>query len=503
MTDDATTSTDSTSAPARRPVTPPHDPPEGTVTRMTWEPDGLDPMEVVATTGWTVLRAKDERPAAEVFHVSYVVNDGDADRPVTFVFNGGPGAASAYLHVGIVGPLRVDFPDDGSLPSAPPRLVDNEASWLAFTDLVFLDPVGTGYSRVIPGEDGDGDGDGKDDPNRFFRFDADVAALGEVITRWLSANGRWGSPVSIAGESYGGYRVARMARTLQETDGVALSSAILISPALEFGPLNQTGYDVSSWIDRVPTMVAAALHHGRCRVDGDPNEILAGAEDFATGDYATFLVRGAGMPADEREAVMDHLAALIGLTDEVVRRVEGRVTFSVFARELLRDERRALGLYDATMITRDPFPEREPFAGPDPTLTGIGPAFSTAVNQVLSRELGLQSDRRYRLLSMDVFQAWKTDGDRHATDASAGATDDLRYGMAMNPGMQVYVCHGRHDLITPWFASRRLIDLMRLDPETAERIEFEVFDGGHMFYTWAASRGAFSDSIRDLVGGAA
>lgn len=502
MTDDAATTPDSSAAPTPDPtvatgastVTPPHAPPPSAETLMVWEPEGIDPVEAAVVAGWTVLRAKDERPAAEVFHVSYVDTRTNPGRPVTFVFNGGPGAASAYLHVGIVGPRRVDFPADGSLPTMPPRLVDNEASWLAFTDLVFIDPVGTGYSRIIPkaGDEGSTDGD-------YFSFDTDIAALGEVITRWLSANKRWGAPVFIAGESYGGYRVARMARSLQEQDGVALSGAILISPAMEFEPLNHTGYNISSWIDRIPTMVAGAIHHDRCRATGSKAAILTEAVAFASGDYASFLAQGAAMPQAARDAVMARLAGLIGLSEDVVRRVDGRVDFTVYVRELLRDQGRAAGLYDVTRTTRDPFPEREPYAGPDPTLSGIGPAFTTAVNQLLSGEIGLESDRRYQLLSMDVNRAWKSDEGRHATESAPGATDDLRYGMSLNPHLDVYVCHGRHDLITPWYGTKRVLDLMRLDDETRERVTFDVFDGGHMFYTWAESRAAFTSSIDDFV----
>lgn len=500
MTDDAATTPDSTgdtpagSSPTSSAVTPPHEPPAGAETLMVWEPDDTEPIEAKVVAGWTVLRAKDERPAAEVFHVSYTDTRRLPERPVTFVFNGGPGAASAYLHVGIVGPRRVFFPADGSLPAMPPKLIDNEASWLAFSDLVFIDPVGTGYSRIIPTSEPE-----KSSDDDYFSFDKDVAALGEVITRWLSANKRWGAPVFIAGESYGGYRVARMARTLQEQDGVALSGAILISPALEFAPLNQTGYDVSSWVDRIPTMVAAALHHGRCRAAGTPATILTDAVTFAGGEYASFLTRGAAIPTDERASVLHRLAAFIGLGEDVVTRVDGRVTNSVFVRELLRDEGVAAGLYDATITTRDPFPEREPYAGPDPTLSGIGPAFTTAINQLLSSEIGLVSDRRYQLLSMDVNLAWKIDKDQHATETAPGGTNDLRYGLALNPHLQVHVCHGRHDLITPWYASRRLLDLMRLDDATRDRVTFDVFDGGHMFYTWADSRAAFTSSIEDFM----
>ena len=351
-----------------------HEPPAGAQTTATWTAGSLS-IEYAASAGWTVLRKK-EKPAAEIFSVSYVAQS-DGDRPVTFVFNGGPGASSAFLHMGAVGPARVAFPSDGALPRMPPRLVPNEESWLAFTDLVFVDPVGTGFSRVIEDEGGRrgrqeaGAKATTSDAKEYFGYKRDLESLCEFMGRWLSGNDRWGSPVFIAGESYGGYRVGRLVRMLQETTGIGLSGAILISPALEFGPLLPTDYDVLGWVDVLPTMAITALHHGRSRafaVDTDPAAVRHEAERFATGDYATLLTRGASMPAAERERILARCADLIGLPAEMVARAEGRISIERFTRELLRDERKVLGLYDATITTTDPFPDREAFAGPDPTL---------------------------------------------------------------------------------------------------------------------------------------
>ena len=195
---------------------PDHVPPAGAETTGTWG-RGRKAIQYTATARWTVLRKK-EKPAAEIFSVSYVAEGDDRTRPLTFVFNGGPGAASAFLHMGAVGPQRVEFPPDGTLPTVPARLVENESSWLAFSDLVFVDPVGTGFSRVIePEKKGDGkDGakpeDAASDPKEYFGYKRDLESLCEFMSRWLSENGRWGSPVFIAGESYGGYRVGRLAR---------------------------------------------------------------------------------------------------------------------------------------------------------------------------------------------------------------------------------------------------------------------------------------------------
>ncbi|HVA31024.1 MAG TPA: hypothetical protein VMU58_07120 [Gaiellaceae bacterium] len=484
-----------------------HEPPAGAETTGTWTAGGTT-IDYTASAKWLVLRKKD-KPAAEIFSVSYVADPGDADRPVTFVFNGGPGASSAYLHLGAVGPQRVAFPADGTLPPMPPRLVPNEESWLAFTDLVFVDPVGTGFSRVIEPERKNGDTGGDDkkkddstDSKEYFGYKRDLESLCEFMGRWLSGHGRWGSPVFIAGESYGGYRVGRMVRMLQETAGIGLNGAILISPALEISTLASGDYDVLGWVDLLPTMAAAAAHHGRSRAfaGGTPlDDVLREAETFATGDYAALLTRGASMPPAERERVLNRLADLLGLPADLVSRAEGRITIGVFSRELLRDQRKVLGLYDATITATDPFPDRESFGGPDPTLAGIGPAYTMAINRQLRSEIGVETDREYTLLSYEVNQAWKDDAEQHFFVPPVGATDDFRYGMSLNPHMKAFITHGRFDLVTPYHASDRLRNLMRLDPAVADRLTVRHFGGGHMFYAWEASRREFAAAIAAFV----
>jgi carboxypeptidase C (cathepsin A) len=482
-----------------------YEPPAGAESTATWAAAGVS-IDYVASAQWTVLRRK-EKPAAEIFSVSYVA-DRVADRPVTFVFNGGPGASSAYLHMGAVGPLRVAFPADGTLPRLPPRLVSNEESWLAFTDLVFVDPVGTGFSRVIEDDSKDGEDrkkqeNGDDgDAREYFGYKRDLESLCEFMGRWLSGHGRWGSPVFIAGESYGGYRVGRLVRLLQETAGIGLSGAVLISPALEFASLSPTDYDVLGWIDLVPTMAIAAMHHRRSRAfaaSTPPEDVLQEAERFATGDYATLLTRGASMPAVERDRILGRLADLIGLPADMVARAEGRITIAMFTRELLRDERKVLGLYDATITTTDPFPDREAFAGPDPTLAGIGPAYTTAINRQLRSEIGVETDREYVVLSYEVNELWRNDAPQHFFTPPVGATDDFRYGMSLNPHMKAFITHGRYDLVTPYYASDRLRNLMRLDSEMASRLTVRHFGGGHMFYAWEESRREFTAAIAAFV----
>ncbi len=490
---------------------PDYEPPAGAETTAQWT-GGAKPLGYTATAKWLVLRKK-EKPSAEIFSVSYVAEGGDKSRPVAFVFNGGPGASSAYLHMGAVGPQRVAFPSDGTLPTLPPQLVQNESSWLAFADLVFVDPVGTGFSRIIePDKNGGGEkkpeqqGEGeKPDPNEYFGQKRDLESLCEFMARWLSENDRWGSPVFIAGESYGGYRVGRLVRMLQEDTGIGLNGAILISPALELTGLNGDDYGVVQWVDLLPTMAAGAAFHGRSRAfaAGTPlAEVFSGAEEFASGDYATFLIRGASLGVPERERTLARLADLLGLSPEFVTRAEGRISPFVFARELLRDERKVAGLYDLTITATDPFPDRPDHNAPDPTLAGIGPAYTAAVNRQLRSEIGVHTDREYRLLSLEVNQAWKEDTQRHFFAPPEGATDSFRYGMALNPHMRAFLTHGRYDMVTPYYASDRLRNLMRFDPDTAGRMTVRHFGGGHMFYAWEESRHAFTAAIAEFVAGA-
>jgi carboxypeptidase C (cathepsin A) len=485
-----------------------HVPPAGAETTAVWS-SGDSSIEYAARANWVVLRKK-ERPVAEMFSVSYVALPADAERPVTFVFNGGPGASSAYLHMGAVGPNRVALAAVGTLPRMPPRLVPNEESWLAFSDLVFVDPIGTGFSRVIErGKDGSEhdavDGKAKDDapdPKEFFGYRRDLESLCEFIGRWLSQERRWGSPVFVAGESYGGYRVGRLVRMLQEQAGIGLSGAILISPALELSTLSPGDYDILAWVDMLPTMAAAAVYHDRSRAFPSGTalgEVLPDAEAFATGDYAAFLASGESMPELDRDRVLTRLSDLTGLPPDLVARAEGRVTMRTFARELLHDQRKVLGLYDATITAADPFPDRESFAGPDPTLAGITPVYTSAINQQLRSEIGVDTEREYALLSYDVFNSWKNDAPQHFFVPPVGATDDFRYGMALNPHMLAFIAHGTYDLVTPYHATNRLRSLMRLEPDAARRLSVRHFPGGHMFYAWEESRRELTAAVAALI----
>jgi carboxypeptidase C (cathepsin A) len=308
--------------------------------------------------------------------------------------------------------------------------------------------------------------------------------------------------VLIAGESYGGYRVGRLVRILQETTGIGLNGAVLISPALELGSLAPTDYDVLGWVDLLPTMTLAAVHHGRSRAFASgtpPADVLPETEAFATGDFTTLLTRGASLSDGERDRIHGRLADLIGLPVDMVARAEGRITNRIFTRELLRDERKVLGLYDATITTTDPFPDREAFAGPDPTLAGISPAYTTAINRQLRSEIGVETDREYTLLSYEVNELWRNDAPEHFFQPPVGAADDFRYGMSLNPHMRAFITHGRYDLVTPYYGTDRLRNLMRLAPGVADRLTVRHFDGGHMFYAWEDSRREFTAAIATFI----
>ena len=366
---------------------------------------------------------------------------------------------------------------------------------------MFVDPVGTGFSRIVEDEkkkDDEKGGDGKKSEDEYFAPKRDLESLCEFMSRWLSENNRWGSPIFIAGESYGGYRVGRLVKMLQEDAGIGLNGAILISPALELTDLEMGDYSVVQWVDVLPTMAGAAAFHGRSRAlpAGTPlADVRDAAEEFASTDYAKFLIRGASLDVAERERILERLADFLGLSVDFVTRAEGRIGPSIFARELLRDERKVVGFYDATITTTDPLPDRPNHEAPDATLAGIAAAYTAAVNRQLRSEIGVETDRDYHLLSLEVNQAWKEDSKKHFFESPDGATDTFRYGMALNPHMKAFLTHGLFDMVTPYYASDRLRNLMRLDPEAAARLTVQHFDGGHMFYAWEKSRHDFTAAI--------
>ncbi len=496
---------------ASQPENKEYQPPQGAVSEQVFRRENGSEMPYEVRAEWTVLR-KREKPVAEVFHVAYLAAEANPqERPLTFAFNGGPGAAAAFLHLGAIGPWRAAFNDDGSAPAPPAQLIENPDSWLPFTDVVFVDPVGTGFSRTIEEEEQSGKKKDQsadqgthhsDSENKeFYALQRDLDSLAEMVQRFLSEHNRWHSPIFIVGESYGGFRVARLTKLLQESYGIGLNGAVLVSPALEFQSLDPSDYDLLSWLDTFPSMAAAAAFHGTSRkfAANTPRDVvLSEAVQFANNDLVRLLVQGNAMPEAERKSILQIMADLLGLPLGLIATAQGRISQAVFVRNLLRDRRQVCGLYDATITGTDPYPDREQFEGPDPTLFGIQRVFNGAVNRLLREVLGVKTDRPYHLLSLDINQTWKVDSDRHALESQIGATDELRYGLALNPHLKVYIAHGYYDLVTPFQASNRIVQHMKLDEHIATNLQVRHYGGGHMFYIWSNSRTEFAQEMQQF-----
>jgi carboxypeptidase C (cathepsin A) len=454
-----------------------------------------------AEAQWIVLR-KDDKPKAEMFCTAYTVPS-KKDRPVTFVFNGGPGASSVYLHMGAMGPKRVELDDHGLPLASPHKLADNKETWLVFTDLVFVDPIGTGLSRMIDEEKPKDDkaanaAAGKKEPSEYWRIKRDLESIGEFTRSWLSTHHRWECPIFIAGESYGGYRVGKLAKILQKDFGVGLSGSVIISPALDFSLLDGSNYNVLHWVDTFPTMALAALSHGlarKAKEGEDAESYAARAQEFAIHQLMPVLAAGEMIGAKKRQQTLNAMADYIGLPRATVQKKGGRIDIVYFVKNLLREQGQHLGLYDASVAVTDPFSGHEELDAPDPTLHIAERVYASAINTQLRRNIGLKVDRDYMLLSMEVNMAWKNDEQQHALQSQFGAVDDLRYGMSLNEHMGVYITHGYYDLVTPFTAADRLVALMNLTDAQKSHLTVKHYPGGHMFYTWAESRMRFSEDM--------
>ncbi len=466
-------------------------------------------VDISVKADWLLIRKK-EKPVADIFYTYYSQKKAK-QRPLTFVFNGGPGASSAYLHVGAMGPKAISFGPKGECLPPPTQLKDNPESWMDWTDLVFVDPVGTGFSRSLeevdlsPPEEKQKDKEESKPPGlEFYKMNRDLEIIGEFAQQFLSRHRRWSSAVFIAGESYGGFRVAKLSRQLQEDYGVGLSGVIMISPCLELNNWSASDYNILNWVECFPTMTATAIHHKKsARFKGREKDmesqlktVLKPAEDFAVNELSALLLQGEQMPADKRKSIIQKAVDFIAVPPEKLMKGNGRLHFYQFCRLLLQKERKWCGMYDASQTAYDPFPNRDEFEGADPTLAGIEFAFSHGINMLLRELMELKCERQYRLLNEEVNSNWERDRQEHFFDLHVGATDDLRYAMALNPAMKVFVCHGAFDLVTPYFSSERVIQLMNLPAPLKKKITFQVFHGGHMFYTWKSSRRAFQSQMK-------
>ncbi len=470
---------------------------------------------VRATADWIVIR-ENGIPAAEIFYASYQAEPRNSRRPITFLFNGGPGAASAFLHMGTAGPRRIEFGPKGSVLAPPARVVDNAESWLKFSDLVFVDPVGTGFSRTVHESRLEQNGLEAPDDKRekrtkelpeankgFFKLKRDIAVLCEFASAFLSRMRRWESPVIIAGESYGGFRVGKLVRALPER-GIGLSGAIMVSPVMDFLHLLGSDYDLWPWTSTVPTMALAARRHakgrGRFATMSEP-ELREASERFVNETLGPVLLN-ATRSERERDRALSTLADLTGMPMDLVQRWNGRIRIDRFARELLREEGKVCGLYDAVVTGANVFPDREEIGiSPDPTLAGISAAFTAGVNTMLRSELGLTTDREYTLINWDAGSVWADDRPEALWARQLECSDDVRYGLALNPSLNLLISHGWYDLVTPYFSSARSVEALRLPRELRERVKLTNYDGGHMFYTWESSRKGFTRDVERVMRG--
>jgi carboxypeptidase C (cathepsin A) len=437
-----------------------------------------------AQAGTLSLLGGDGAVTAEIFYVAYTLPSGaeGARRPITFVFNGGPGAASAYLHLGALGPRIVATAPDGNFLPAPQKLVDNSDTWLDMTDLVFVDPVGTGYSRAAPGKD----------TSDFWGVQQDASAIGAFIRLYLSHSGRTASPVYLAGESYGGFRAATLARTLQEDVGIAPAGVVLISPALEFMLVRPDEFEPLQWALDLPSFAAVKLASEG--VTGPQlRERLAEVERYALGDYMTALL--SGLEEGGRRA-SGRVAEITGLPLDLVRQNFARIPITVFAREFSRANGKTLSLYDGVIGTADIAPQNSRLETPDPVLDRSVPVLTSAFVSYARDELNFRTDMSYWLLNREISGKWDY-GTSQARQGYAGAMSGLQRARSLNPQLGVLIVHGYTDLVTPYMASRYLVGQLPSLPGAAP-IRLEELEGGHMMYLRPDSRKALKAAAAGL-----
>ncbi|MDI5980249.1 S10 family peptidase [Amycolatopsis magusensis] len=411
---------------------------------------------------------------AEVFLVAYTLDDADpATRPVTFAFNGGPGSSSVWLHLGVLGPRRVVSGDVDSPAPPPYGLTDNPESLLEHTDLVFIDPVSTGYSRAVTGEK----------PKDYLGFTPDVESVGELIRLWTSRNGRWLSPKFLAGESYGTLRAAALAAHLQERHSMYLNGLLLISSVLDMGSIRFTEGNEQAYLSFLPTYAAIAHYHG-FHGDRPLEEVLAEAEEFASRDLPWALQRGARLTTDERTAAVRELARLTGLSESYVDRVNLRIEHVRFFTELLRERGLTVGRMDGRFTTWEPDGGREHMSD-DASISRIIGAYSAAFNHYVRTELGYESDLPYEILSMNVFQQWSySDFEGRAVSA----VRSLSAAMRANPHLKLHVAFGHYDGATPYFGSENVLAHLEIPEELHANIDRAYYPAGHMMYVHEPSR---------------
>jgi carboxypeptidase C (cathepsin A) len=446
------------------------------------------PLAYTATTGTLPIRNEQGDTEAQIFFVAYTKDDeGDrAKRPLMFSFNGGPGSASVWLHLGAVGPKRVDTPDT-VIPAPPFRLVDNQHTWLDKTDLVFIDPVGTGYSRASKSEL----------TKKFHGLQGDLQSVGEFIRMYLTRYDRWGSPLFLVGESYGTTRAAGLAGRLVERNGIAFSGIVLVSTVLNFQTIQFDPGNDLPYALYLPTYTATAWYHKQLGDDlqKDLKSTLDSAEKWAATDYTLALAKGDGLTDSERRAVASELARFTGLDAKYLELSNLRVEPTRFRKELLRDARKSVGRLDSRFVGDDAsgVAERPDF---DPSMAAIRPPYTSTINQYLRDALGYKTDLPYYILGEGVAGwDWGLTG-RQGYPETATA---LRDAMAQNPSMKVFIASGYYDLATPYAATEYTFAHMSLAPALRANLQFEEYEAGHMMYVHPASLAKLESDVAGFI----
>lgn len=455
----------------------PHRLPPDSTTRHTLALPGRT-LEFSATAGSIRLFDDKGEPQADIAYTSYQRDGPDAAaRPVTFFFNGGPGASSAWLQFGTAGPWRVSITGEGAVSSATPDLLANAETWLDFTDLVFIDPVGTGYSRFVA--------TGDDVRKRFYSIDGDVNSIALVIRRWLEKNDRLSSPKFITGESYGGIRGPKIVRNLQTQQGVGVRGLILVSPLFDYRDFS--GSSLLQYMYTLPSMAAVTREARGAVTRGD----LADVERYAQGEFLTDLVKGQA-DAEAATRLADKVAALTGIDQAVSRRLTGRLEVGEFRREFDRRNGRVAGRYDGSVSGFDPYPDSSYPNFGDPSGDALMAPLTSAAVELTTRQLNWRPGGSYHLLSDSVNRAW--DYGR----GPAESVTQLRQILALDPKLKLLVGHGLFDLATPYFASKVMLDQLPAFARS-ERVKLVVYPGGHMFYSRDAARAAFRAEVEQVV----
>jgi carboxypeptidase C (cathepsin A) len=447
-----------------------------------------------ATAGETYIRDKDGKPTASIFSFAYVKNDvpGDEVRPVTFLWNGGPGSASLWLHMGTYGPKRVSVPSDAGYPGPPPYpVLDADETILDVSDLVFVDPVGTGFSRAL----------GENESKEFWGLNEDARSMAEFIQTWVTENGRWNSPRFLLGESYGTTRAAAVANILESELMLALNGIVFVSQALDYqGSTPYIRDNIIAHITYLPTMAAAAWYHGKVEPRPESLEIfLDESRRFATDELLPALFKGSALGDAERAEVRDRLAWFTGLSPEYVEQANLRVQGRRFAKELLRDEGLAIGLLDARYVS-DEIDDLAADPHGDAADHAISAAFKAALMDYMRSDLGVDWNRPYLAPADDELSAnWRyrtvPDG-RSWEPMFVNTARDLASAMRVNPSLNVLVASGYYDLVTPFFDAEYTLgrhDIPR------ERIRYTYYGGGHMMYVNEPSREQLLLDTREFI----